>query len=71
MFNGLFSPFFLTMFCYNVPIEYSVRVLDLFWIFQENVIFDCLIHFLKLSKKKLMRMDVDVKFLFQFIFLIF
>jgi len=63
MFNGLFSPFFITMFTYNIPVEYSVRVLDLFWIFQERIIFDCLVHLLKLSKTKLMRMEVEVIYL--------
>lgn len=65
MFTGLFSPFFITMFSYNIPLEYSVRVLDLFWIYQEKVIFDCLIHLLKLTKNKLLNMDLEViKFLF-------
>ncbi len=51
------------MFTYNIPVEYSVRVLDLFWIFQERIIFDCLVHLLKLSKTKLMRMEVEVIYL--------
>ena len=60
MFNGLFSPFFVTLFTYNTPIEYSNRILDLFWIYQEKIIFDCLIHLLKLSKEFLLLMDEEV-----------
>lgn len=60
MFIGLFSPFFITLFTYNIPIEYSVRVLDLFWIYQENIILDCLVHLLKMSKFKLLNLEAEV-----------
>jgi hypothetical protein len=32
--------------------------MDLFWIYEEKVIFDCLIHVLELQKEIIMKMDM-------------
>lgn len=33
--------------------------MDLFWIYQENIIIECLIHLLNMSKIKLIRMNEE------------
>lgn len=57
---GVFTHYFATMFSYNISIDYANRVFDLFWLESENVIYDCLIHLLKLKKRKLMEMCMEV-----------
>jgi hypothetical protein len=59
MFPAVFTHFFVTLFSYNIPVEYANRVLDLFWIFEEKVIIDCLLHILDLQKGKLMKMGME------------
>lgn len=49
--------FFLTLFCYNTPIELSLRVIDLFWVYEEKIIFDVIISLLSLQKEKLLQMN--------------
>ena len=61
MFTASFTHFFVSIFSYNIPIEYSNRVMDMFWILEEKAIFDCLIHLLKLQENKLNKMENDVK----------
>lgn len=58
-FPAVFTQYFVTLFSYNCPIEYANKVFDLFWIYEEKVIFDCLIHILELQKYVLMKMDMD------------
>jgi hypothetical protein len=60
MFAACFSHFNLTIFSYNIPIEYANRIIDMFWIFEEKAIFDSLIHILKLQEEKMMKMSLDV-----------
>jgi hypothetical protein len=60
MFPAVFTHFFVTLFSYNIPIEYANRVIDLFWIFEEKIILDCLIHILKIQKNKMMEMELEI-----------
>ena len=59
MFSAVFPHFFLTLFSYNIPIEYANRVLDLFWLYEEKIILDCIIHILSLQEEKLMIMEIE------------
>lgn len=59
---AVFSQYFLTLFSYNTPIEYANRVVDLFWIYEEKIILDCLIHILKLNKDRILLMEIEVKY---------
>lgn len=51
-----FTHFFLTLFCYNTPIGLSLRVIDLFWVYEEKIIFDAIIALLSLQKEKMILM---------------
>jgi hypothetical protein len=61
MFAACFSHFYLTIFSYNIPIEFANRIMDMFWIFDEKAIFDSLIHIIKLQESKLLKMSLDVR----------
>jgi hypothetical protein len=61
-FPAVFTQYFVTLFSYNVPIEYANRVIDVFWIYEEKIIFDSLIHILDLQKELLMKLEVDQLF---------
>jgi hypothetical protein len=50
------------LFSYNCPVEYANRVIDLFWLYEEKVILDCLIHILNLKKDVLMTMNMEKLF---------
>jgi len=63
-FQGVFTHYFVTIFSGYVPIEYANRVMDLFWVYEEKIIFDCLIHLLKLKKEKLMKMTLEDLFVY-------
>jgi hypothetical protein len=58
------SPYFISIFTYKVPIEYATRILDLFWIYKDQVIYDALIHLLEISQNKILKTDYEVSFLF-------
>lgn len=60
LFAACFSHFYLTIFSYNIPIEYANRVMDMFWILEEKAIFDSIIHIIKLQEEKLLKMNFDV-----------
>ena len=45
-----------------MPIEYANRVIDMFWLYEEKIIFDCLIHIMTLQKDKLMSMEMEMIF---------
>ena len=64
MVNPIISPYFVSIFTYKVPIEYSVRILDLFWLYEDKVIYDALIHLLIISQNKILSMDFEVNFFF-------
>jgi hypothetical protein len=49
------------MFSYNIPLEYANRVFDLFWLFDEKFLVDCIIHLLKLKKERLKKMQMEVR----------
>ena len=57
--HGIFSNFFLTIFTYNVYVEFSSRIFDMFFLLGEKVIIDTLIHLLKLQENKLLKMDME------------
>jgi len=61
-FGAVFTHFFVSMFSYNVPVEYGFRVLDLFFILEEKAIFDCIIKLLSLKMEKLMTMCLEEMF---------
>jgi len=56
-FNGIFTHYFMTIFCGYVPVEYANRILDMFWIYEEKIIFEALIHLLRLKKDKIIKMS--------------
>lgn len=58
-FSAVFTQYFVTLFSYNCPIEYTNRVIDLFWLNEEKIIIDCLLHLMKLQKEVLMKMQMD------------
>ncbi len=58
-FAAVFTQYFVTLFSYNCPIEYANRVIDFFWIYEEKIIYDCIIHIFDLQKFILMQMDID------------
>jgi hypothetical protein len=55
----LFTHFFLTIFTYNVPIELSARLFDLFWNFEEKVILDTIINIIYLQKEKIKKKNIE------------
>ena len=55
----LFTHFFLTIFTYNVPIELSARLFDLFWNFEEKVILDTIINIIFLQKEKIKKKNTE------------
>jgi len=62
--TGAFSHFFISIFSYEVPLEYSNRVMDLFWVYEEKIIFECLIHLLRLKKDMLMSMNFEDSYVY-------
>ena len=59
MIPAVFTQFFVTICTYNAPIEYAYRIIDLFWIYEEKIIFDAILHLLKIRLHKLILMDVE------------
>ena len=59
MIPAVFTQFFVTLCSYNAPIEYACRIIDLFWIYEEKIIFDAILHLLKLQYEKLITMDAE------------
>lgn len=59
IFSAIFSSYFITIFSYNVPLDYANRVFDFFWLKEENIIIDCLIHLLKLNENKIIKMPME------------
>ena len=55
----MFTHFFLTLFTYDCPIELSFRIFDLFWVYEEKVIFDTVINVLSLKKEKIKTMAYE------------
>lgn len=66
MLKASITPYFLSIFTYKVPIEYALRILDLFWIYQDQVIYDALIHLLDITQNKILKMDSMVSIIFSF-----
>lgn len=64
MFSAMFTSFFVCIFSYNSSIEYSNRVFDLFWILEEKIIIECIIHLLNLNQVVLIDMELDQFFPF-------
>lgn len=56
---GIFSNFFLTIFTYSIYIEFSARIMDMFFILEEKIIIDTLLHLLKLKENELLKMDME------------
>ena len=59
-FGAVFTQYFITIFSYNVPIEYSFRVMDLFFILEEKIIFECIFKLLHLKEAKIRTMNLEV-----------
>jgi hypothetical protein len=59
MIPALFTQHFVTICNYNAPIEYSSRIVDLFWIYEEKIILDAIMHLLKLQISKILLMGVE------------
>ena len=55
----IFSHLFLTLFTYNCPLELSFRIIDLFWVYEEKVIFDTTINILYLKKEKIKTLEYE------------
>ncbi len=56
-FTAVFSQYFLTIFSYNCPIDYANRVMDFFWVNEEKIIFDCILHIFDMQKFAVIQMD--------------
>ena len=57
---GIFSQFYLTIFAYeNIPIDFSLRIFDLFWIFSDEIITNSLINMLNLKKNEILNMEKE------------
>lgn len=56
---GIFSHFFITLFSYNVYIEFSARIMDLFFLIEDKVIIDTLLHLLYLKQEELLKMNME------------
>lgn len=59
MIPAVFTQFFVTICTYNAPIEYACRIIDFFWIYEEKIIFDAIMHLLKIKLDKILSMDVE------------
>jgi hypothetical protein len=59
IFSAMFSHYFISIFSYNVPLEYANRIFDFFWLLEEKIILDSLIHLLNINKKKIMSMELE------------
>ena len=55
----MITHYFLTLFTYDCPLDLSLRVIDLFWVYEEKVIFDIVVVLLRLKQDKLMTMDKE------------
>lgn len=55
----LFTHYFLTLFTYKCPKELSVRVIDLFWIYEEKIIFDVLLNIIQINQEKMKKMSSE------------
>lgn len=58
-FNGVFSHYFITIFTYNIYVEFSSRIFDLFFIMGEEIIIKTLLHLLKLKEEKILSFDLE------------
>lgn len=55
--TAIFSSYFLCLFSYNIDLEFTLRVIDYFWIYEEKVIIDCIIHLINLNQELILKMD--------------
>lgn len=62
IFTALITPYFISIFSYNSPVEYANRVLDLFWFYQERIIMECLLHLLRLNEVYILSLEMDQMF---------
>ena len=58
-FNGVFSHYFITIFTYNIYVEFSSRIFDLFFVMGEEIIHKTLIHLLKFKEEKILKYDLE------------
>lgn len=59
MFTAIFTSFFVCIFCYNCPLEYSNRILDLFWVLEEKIIIESIVHLLELNQAEILQLSMD------------
>ena len=59
MIPAVFTQFFVTICTYNAPIGYACRIIDFFWIYEEKIIFDAIMHLLKFQMEKILLMDIE------------
>lgn len=57
--TGIISHFFITLFTYNVYVEFGKIIIDYFLILQEDVLIDTLIHLFMLKKNELIELSFD------------
>lgn len=62
--SAIFQSYFLCLFSYNIDLEYTLRVIDYFWIYQEKTIIDCIIHLLCLNEELILNMNNEKIFTF-------
>lgn len=56
---GTFAHYFTTLCSYNLPQEFSIRIFDLFWLLEENIIIDTLIEMMKNKSEILVKKTCD------------
>lgn len=60
--SALFMPYFISIFCYCNCIEYANRILDLFWLYEEKIIIETIIHLLTINKEEILKTDMGLLF---------
>lgn len=58
---GVFSSYFTTLFSYNVCNSYSIRIWDMFFVFNKKIIIEALLKILRLCQNELLLLDQDVR----------
>lgn len=58
--NGQFAHFYLTIFGYLIPLNFTVRIIDLFFLENEGLIKRVLLNILKLERTKILNLQQQV-----------
>ena len=62
--HSAFTHLFLTLICQNTPVEFSVRIIDVYLFYGEKVLFDVLLRVVMVCKKEIMSLKDEKLFAF-------